>query len=687
MKKYLLFATILLQTTFLFGQSTQWGPWNKVDCYKGISFRCRVKDYNSSAKQYHWEYEIKNSYSQKVALTFDIANTSGDGRTTINAGGVDKSWCLAPTNSMLYFTFSKLCFHFPNGFDQCSEYPSKNYAGFAECDNGIPKYVKAGNNNNNQNSSSNNSNNSSSNQGNTITHQQNDPTFDRNNASFQDYYKRAMAAKDAGNYDQAENLLNSAISVAVNDAQRDNAQGWLDEVQKAKANANNQAKNAEIQKENARRAEEERQRKIQQQKEYNNSLNQAQQNISNKDYKGAIQSYGEAGKNATTKGERNVALTGVLASGTIGIFDEIAKAKEAKRQKQEQERLEQSRIKQEREQEAAKESEEMEGQWKFANQYADKENAEGYQKAIELMLPYANADRLTGSTLNTIGHWYWELKDYKNAKDWYTKAYIKGDASASRNLGVLYFNGMGVEKSKGVAISYFQKACEKGLENDCAAYKMIRTQLELSIEQNETKYYFDIYNVAESYFSEKNYTKAAKYYKKTCEVDTIGNHWNSTLKVADMYFNKNQLNNYDSAAKWYAISINFMENDKKQNNIVSTKKWFDDKYTDALFNYVTAIQNTNGKLAIDACLKAVRDGYTGAYVQIGVIYELGKGGIEKDWKLAADYYEKDAEEKSAKAMYYLGQLYEKGGPNLEKDKSKSKKWFKMACKADKKYCD
>ena len=229
MKKLFLLNFLLFQLAFVFGQSSNWGSWNQPDCFKGIQFRCRVKDYNSSAKQYTWEYEIKNSYNKKVAINYDIANTSLDGRTTIAAGGVDKSWCLNASNTQLYFTFSKLCFHFPNGFDQCSEYNQKGYASFADCDNGLPKYqvyngINPGSSNN---TSSTNTNNSSSN-----TNNQNyDPTFDRNNASFQDYYKRATSAGQAGNYDEAISLWNSAISVAVNDDQRNNARAWLAEVQ------------------------------------------------------------------------------------------------------------------------------------------------------------------------------------------------------------------------------------------------------------------------------------------------------------------------------------------------------------------------------------------------------------------------------------------------------------------------
>ena len=79
------------------------------------------------------------------------------------------------------------------------------------------------------------------------SNQQNDPTFDKNNASFQDYYKRATSAGQQGKYNEAISLWNSAISVAVNDAQRDNARAWLAEAKKAKAANPNSSSNNNVQ--------------------------------------------------------------------------------------------------------------------------------------------------------------------------------------------------------------------------------------------------------------------------------------------------------------------------------------------------------------------------------------------------------------------------------------------------------
>lgn len=164
MKKLLLLPILLFQLSFVFGQEVTytWGPWVQNPCFKGLQSRCKVKDYNSSAKQYTWDIEIKNNYSSKVSFNFDIQNSSIDGRTSINPGGIDKGWTLNPSSTNLYVEFSKVCFD-PN--DYCSinsnGTQNKGYKCFAECDNGVPNVPKLCGNTNSQNTSTNNNPNSS----------------------------------------------------------------------------------------------------------------------------------------------------------------------------------------------------------------------------------------------------------------------------------------------------------------------------------------------------------------------------------------------------------------------------------------------------------------------------------------------------------------------------------------------
>ena len=162
MKKIIIVTMLVFNLTVVFGQNEKWGSWEQSDCYKGIQFRVKLQDYNNSAKQYHWKTQIRNSYNKKVTFTYDIRDSSIDGRESINPGAISESWTLNSSNTSLSFTFSKVCFYHPEGFDSCSDYNQKGYASYADCDNGSPKYQvydgKKVDSNSSDNSTSNNNN-------------------------------------------------------------------------------------------------------------------------------------------------------------------------------------------------------------------------------------------------------------------------------------------------------------------------------------------------------------------------------------------------------------------------------------------------------------------------------------------------------------------------------------------------
>lgn len=269
MKKITLVLVFLSQFTIVFGQQYsssnpqyKWGAWTPDNCFKGIYIRVQKAYFNKGANQWYWNWEIQNKYSRKVSISWTFYdNTKGRPEYTtqahtFQAGEVRTNGAFG-SETQLSYIIDKVCFAFKatNGtILDCSSEPEIYKKGYyyADCDNGQPKYsAYSGNTQANQTTQS--KNNPTYSNTNTQTTPQNDPTFDRNNASFQDYYKRATAAGQAGNYDEAITLWNSAISVAVNDTQRNNAKAWLAEVQKAKnstTTANNnyqQQQNAQIQ--------------------------------------------------------------------------------------------------------------------------------------------------------------------------------------------------------------------------------------------------------------------------------------------------------------------------------------------------------------------------------------------------------------------------------------------------------
>jgi TPR repeat protein len=91
-------------------------------------------------------------------------------------------------------------------------------------------------------------------------------------------------------------------------------------------------------------------------------------------------------------------------------------------------------------------------------------NEEQYDKALKYFL--LEADKGFANAQNNLGYMYQngygvEKSDMK-AVQYYQLAADKGLASAQNNLGIMYKNGYSVEKSYQKAIQYFQLAVDQG---------------------------------------------------------------------------------------------------------------------------------------------------------------------------------------------------------------------------------
>ncbi|GAB1440551.1 hypothetical protein MASR2M36_33360 [Providencia sp.] len=62
-------------------------------------------------------------------------------------------------------------------------------------------------------------------------------------------------------------------------------------------------------------------------------------------------------------------------------------------------------------------------------------------------------------------------KDFVEAKKWCEIAASKDVANAYYNLGVMHNDGLGVEKNKSKANSWFGRACNNGINAGCDEYK------------------------------------------------------------------------------------------------------------------------------------------------------------------------------------------------------------------------
>lgn len=75
MRKYLLLPAIILQTTFLFGQtSADWSSWITHDCYKGIKYK--IANWGKVSGDYsdnYWGIMFENTYSQPVSFSYHLS--------------------------------------------------------------------------------------------------------------------------------------------------------------------------------------------------------------------------------------------------------------------------------------------------------------------------------------------------------------------------------------------------------------------------------------------------------------------------------------------------------------------------------------------------------------------------------------------------------------------------------------
>lgn len=186
------------------------------------------------------------------------------------------------------------------------------------------------------------------------------------------------------------------------------------------------------------------------------------------DFTGAMQGFANAATSANTKSEKNYAAAGTIISGLAGIADIWQKSAQAKRERKEQKAVEQ-----------------LEADWKKATEFASSETNEGYQNAVNIMLPYVNELKLNGVALNNIGIWCWKLKDYSNTWNCFATAAGKENVDAIFNLGILCETGQGLTSvSYKDAVYWYKKACDMGYEPACkkadeANIKAAKAKIEL----------------------------------------------------------------------------------------------------------------------------------------------------------------------------------------------------------------
>ena len=444
MKKYLLLAAVLLQATFLFGQGSNWGGWITHDCYKGIKFK--IVNWGKVAGpgyDNYWGLIFQNTYSQPVSFAYHLS-VGGENPPTqynysvtykIKSGGIynndgnKETALLFKSNSENYVIYIK---------DVCLGDCKGNYI---DCQ-GITQKINVSSTSPQSNSSQSNTNSNTTSQ---TTKPQNDLTeYYRSKAEMEQKIaeenrrRQEEATKIANQRQQFINVYNEGVVLGNTGKYSEAAAKYQQAIGLA----------------------------------VNDTDRQTAQNAYNK----------------ITKAANQTQAIQQIGQATSDFFIALQKQKEEKRERErlEAEKRERERAEKERAEQQATSI--MEDNWQWAQKIAEKGD---YNQTIKMMLPYANANKINGMALNTIGFWYWKQKDYTNAMKWYQASASQNYGNGIYNIGILYKNGQGVEKNKAEALNWFNKACKAGYNDACSVAENMKNELKTDLVNFDIKAYID----------------------------------------------------------------------------------------------------------------------------------------------------------------------------------------------------
>lgn len=237
-----------------------------------------------------------------------------------------------------------------------------------------------------------------------------------------------------------------------------------------------------------------------------------------------------------------------------------------------------------------------------------------------------------------MGLEYLKIKDYKNAKKWFTKASSKHFSPAQVSLIKMLQEGKGGLGDTGFNLAF--KLLEPLILYDNLSNDFIESlpdvKNSLSFLKRIVQFKKEIIRNAryKSYFTlglmhEKgigtiqNYKKALSYYKKSSEGNTLGN---SYLNIANLYFNGLGIDkNYHEAKKWlkksaqlgvpmakFMLGTIYMKGMGVKINYRKARNWFSQ-----VMNHAPSV------------------------CKLGVLYFQGLG-VKKDYKIAISYFKKAA---------------------------------------------
>ncbi len=323
---------------------------------------------------------------------------------------------------------------------------------------------------------------------------------------------------------------------------------------------------------------------------------------------------------------------------------------------------------------------------------------ESYSKALPQFLWLALQDNVEAQTY--LGFMYskgqWVEVDFKQAIRWYREAADKGYMVAQHNLGINYNSGNGISKDYKEAVKWYRKAAKQGYKGSqynlanmyrkgngvSQSDKLAIKWYTKSAKQGHIKSQFGLgylYDTSKS--SMQDYNLAAMWYKKAADQG----HALSQYNLALLYeYGNGVTKNINTALKWYQKAADQGDDDAKEKvkKLLERQESVNLKNADEQFSsgldylYGQNGVEKNKKIAFNWFYKSAKKGHMKAQRQIGFMYANG-GGVVEDKKESIKWYRKSADQGYADAQTNLATAY-RWGYGVDKDYSQALYWTKKA---------
>ena len=271
---------------------------------------------------------------------------------------------------------------------------------------------------------------------------------------------------------------------------------------------------------------------------------------------------------------------------------------------------------------------------------------------------------------------YYKKNNFKKAFSLYEQLAYNGNIDAQYNLGIFFYNGIGVKQNKVLAFIWLSTAASKN-------HKLAQNKLGFMYEKG------DIPNIKNKKKALQEYLKSAKQNYDIAQLNLamyynqLAN--NDSLKQAFFWYSKAAKNGNIAAinnlGNMYYFGQSVKHNYKKAASLYTKAAKKGDmlaQYNLSMMYFSGEYYKKDGEMAYYWLKKSSINGYKVAQLKLANFYRQGNNiVVEKDFKKALYWYFKAAQQKYPPAQYYVGYCYFYGY-GIKKDLKKAAFWMNLS---------